>query len=120
MNPFAAGTVINIRLTKDAVTFEDDAKVMFSQVGMGMGVVFISAAPQQLRIFQNWLNESTGKSLPHLEPSEKSEADPVVTNITKDTDFVLRDLRITLMNKRVLSEIEDKAIVQKLSRYATR
>lgn len=119
MNPFAVGTVIKIRLTKDNVSFEADAKVTFSQVGMGMGVVFISAVPQQFRIFQNWLNQLTEKSLPHLEPREESKAEAVVTNSTKDTDFVLRELLIALMEKRVLSEVEGKAMLQKLHRHVT-
>jgi hypothetical protein len=75
MNPFAVGTVIKIRLSKDTITFEADAKVIFSQVGMGMGVVFISAVPQQFRIFQNWLNELTEESLPSPALPRESEAD---------------------------------------------
>ena len=61
MNPFAVGTAIKIRLAKDTATFEADAKIIFSQRGMGVGVVFISAVPQQFRIFQKWLNELTEK-----------------------------------------------------------
>jgi PilZ domain len=120
MNPFAAGTVIKIRLTKDAATFEADAKVIFSQAGMGMGVVFISAVPQQFLIFQNWLNELTEKSLPDLEPPQESEAGPVVANLTKNTNFVLSELLIALTKKRVLSEVEGEAMLQMLRRHATR
>jgi hypothetical protein len=120
MNPFAVGTVIKIRLTKDTVTFEADAKVIFSQPGMGMGVVFISAVPQHFRIFQNWINELTEKSLPLLEPPQESEVDAVVANSTKNTDFVLRELLIALMNKRELSEVECKAMLQKLHCYGPR
>src|ERR1700722_6852076 len=54
ISPFSAGTVFKIRLTKDAVTFEADARAVMSQVGMGMGVAFISAVPQQMRSFQKW------------------------------------------------------------------
>jgi hypothetical protein len=120
MNPFAVGTAFKIRLTKDGVTFEADAKVIFSQVGMGMGVVFTSAVPQQVLIFQNWLYELTGKSLPDLEPSGESEAGPVVANLAKDTNFVLDELLIALTKKRVLSEVEGKAMLQMLRRHATR
>jgi hypothetical protein len=87
---------------------------------MGMGVVFISAVPQQFRIFQNWLNELTEKSLPLLEPPQESEVDAVVANSTKNTDFVLRELLIALMKKRVLSEVEGKAMLQKLHCYGPR
>jgi hypothetical protein len=118
MNPFAVGTGIKIRLTKDAVTFEADAKVIFSQVGMG--IVFISAVPQQFLIFQNWLNELTEKSLPDLEPIQESEAGPVVANLTKNTNFVLSELLIALTKKRVLSDVEGEAMLQMLRPHATR
>ena len=51
INPFPAETIIKIRLTNERETFEADAKVVLSKVGMGMGVAFISAVPQQVRIF---------------------------------------------------------------------
>ena len=116
INPFALGTVIKIRLTKEKVTFEADAKVVFSQVGMGMGVAFISAVPQQVRIFQKWLNELAGKSLPELDVPEEAEAGSVLADSTKNQDFVLGELLIALMRKGVLSEAEGKEMLQKLYR----
>ena len=53
INPFPMATVIKIRLTKEGVTFEADAKVVLSQVGMGMSVAFTSPVPQQARIFRS-------------------------------------------------------------------
>jgi PilZ domain len=120
INPFAVGTVIKIRLTKDKVTFEADAKVIFSQVGMGMGVAFISAMPRQLRIFQKWLNEIASKSLTELELPGGTESDVVAANSVKNPDFVLRELLIALMQKGVLSEAEGKELLQKLHRYTTK
>jgi hypothetical protein len=116
MNPFAVGTLIKIRLTKDKVTFEADAKVIFSQVGMGMGVAFISAMPRQHRIFQKWLTELIRKSLPGQEPQEETKSDAVVANSTKNPDSVLRELLISLTTKGVLSEAEVEAMLQKLHR----
>ena len=75
ISPFPVGTVIKIRLTKNNVTFEADAKVIFSQVGMGMGVAFVSALPQQLRIFQTWLSELDGKSSPDPDAVEQTGKD---------------------------------------------
>ena len=119
LNPFAVGAVIKIRLTKDEVTLEADAKVIFSQVGMGMGVAFISAIPQQFRIFQKWLIELTGESLHELELPERTETDAVFANSTKKPDFVLRELLMALIRKGVLSEVEGKAMLQKLHHHAT-
>jgi hypothetical protein len=114
INPFAVGTVIKIRLSKENVTFESNAKVVFSQVGMGMGVAFISAVPQQFRIYQRWLNELAGKSLPDLEPPNETDTEVAAPNSTRNQDFVLGELLIALMSKGVLSEAEGKAMLQKL------
>jgi len=114
ISPFPVGTVIKIRLTKEMDTFETDAKVLFSQVGMGMGVAFISAVSQQHRILKRWLNELAGESLPEQE--QPKEADVVAPNSTKNQDFVLGELLIALMREGVLSEVEGKAMLQKLYR----
>lgn len=119
LNPFAVGTVIKIRLTREEVTFEADAKVVFSQVGMGMGVSFISAMPQQFPIFQRWLNELAGESLPGLEPPKETEVDLILANSTKNSDFVLHELLIALMRKGVLSEVEGKEMLQNLHSCTT-
>jgi len=116
MNPFAVGTVINIRLTKEKATFEADATVMFSHPGMGMGVAFVSAMPQQSQVLHNWLNELSGKTTPEQEPPKGTESDGVAASPVKSQDFVLGELLIALIRKGVLSEIEGKAMLQKLYR----
>ena len=119
LNPYAVGTVIKIRLTKDEVTFEADAKVSFSQAGMGMGITFISASPGQFEIFQKWLEELAGQSLPVLNPPENAGAAPIAANSTKNPDFVLHELLIALIEKGILSELEGKLMLQRLDRDAT-
>lgn len=120
ISPFAAGTAIKIRLTKEKVTFDADARVIFSHIGMGMGVAFISATPRQIRIFQHWLNELSGKSLPELEPPKEPEVDVDMANLTKDRSFVLAELLVALMKKGVLNGEEGKAMLQMLRNCGTR
>jgi PilZ domain len=60
ISPFILGTTIKIRLTKGGVVFEAEATVVLSQVGMGMGIAFRSAAPNQIRNLRQWLNELEG------------------------------------------------------------
>src|SRR5580704_5285205 len=60
LNPYAVGTVVKIRITKDRESFETKAMVTFSQVGMGMGLSFIAAEPQQSQIFQRWVTQLSG------------------------------------------------------------
>jgi len=115
MNPFAVGTLIKISLTKEKATFETDAKVIFSHVGMGMGVEFASTLPQQLRVLHNWLTELAGKTSPEQEPMKGTEADGVA-NTLENQDFVVDELVIALIRKGVLSDVEGNELLQKLYR----
>jgi hypothetical protein len=114
ISPFSAGTIFRIRLTKEAVTFEADARVVMSQVGMGMGVAFISAMPQQMRIFQKWLNEFRGVSSLEQTSPEQTQNDAPQENSDNDPRYVLSDLIHALMKKGILSDDEGKAMLRKL------
>jgi PilZ domain len=119
ISPFSAGTVFKIRLTKDGVTFEADARAVMSQVGMGMGVAFVSAVPQQMRIFQKWLNELRGESSSEqtsLETTSPAQAqkDALQETSTSDPRHVLGDLLHVLVEKGILSDDEGKAMLRKL------
>src|SRR6267378_3359632 len=57
-NPLPLGTVTDVRITKGAQLFEALARVVYSRVGKGMGLVFTAIKPQQLRTLETWLAES--------------------------------------------------------------
>jgi hypothetical protein len=57
-NALALGTVTDVRITKGAQLFEAHARVVYSQAGKGMGLVFTSAGPEQHRTLETWLAES--------------------------------------------------------------
>lgn len=116
LSPFPTGTAIRIRLTRQDVVFEAEAKVVSSQVGMGMGVEFVSATPKHVRIFQTWLNELTGKTAPRIEASERAPTDAAKEDSKMSYDYVLGELLLTLVRKGVLGEAEGKAMLQKLYR----
>src|SRR5712664_4253192 len=48
INPFPLGAIVKVRLTQEKNFFEGQAKVVYAQVGMGMGLFFTSAKPEQL------------------------------------------------------------------------
>lgn len=105
-------TVIKIRLTRAKITFETDAKVIFSHVSMGMGVAFVSTAEQQAQTLQKWLSELAGNALVEQEPPRQPEGDTVLPT----SALVLGELVIALMRKGTLSDAEGKAMLQKLYR----
>jgi hypothetical protein len=52
------GTVTEVRINKGAQRFEARARVVYSRATKGMGLVFTTIEPAQLRILETWLTES--------------------------------------------------------------
>jgi hypothetical protein len=52
------GTVTEVRINKGAQRFEARARVVYSRAAKGMGLVFTTIEPAQLRILETWLTES--------------------------------------------------------------
>ena len=60
INPFAKDAAVKLTVTRDNESFKTQAKVVYSKTGMGMGLLFTTAEPDQLRILGSWLNELSG------------------------------------------------------------
>ena len=127
LSPFPLGTDAKIRITRENESFEAQVKVVYSSIGMGMGLAFVSAQPKQVRLFQRWLLEISGQSVPSGEsPSQEastqvaapqSVSDPAETEKTQTLkNVVLSDLIMTLMQKKVLTQVEGKDLLRKLFR----
>lgn len=112
LSPLPVGTEVKLKISKGNESFEAQAKVIFSQIGMGMGVAFVSAQPSQIRTFQKWIQEISGTSapLPEHESNEAASAGPSQT----DHSAILSELILTLMKKKVLTEPEGKDLLRKL------
>src|SRR3989442_8940030 len=116
INPFPVGTVVKLRLTKQKESFEVQAKAVYSQVGMGMGLVFTAAEPEQLWILEKWLAELSGELPPESETREQDKQARAEESLKEEQQYVLNDLIIALMRKGELSEPEGKAMLRKLHR----
>src|ERR1700733_6750993 len=47
ISPFPVGTNALLKIKRDTETFEAQVRVVYSQLGMGMGLAFVSAQPKQ-------------------------------------------------------------------------
>lgn len=105
-------------------SFEAQAKVVYAQNGMGMGLAFLSAQPDQLKVLESWIGELSGnipanpavaeaarRPVPPPPPVPQAQLEP---SGDLEPRFVLNELIITLMRKRVLTETEGKTLLQKL------
>ena len=57
LNPFPAGTIIELRILRDQGTFEAKGRVVYCDTPMGMGVAFTEIAPEQRSMLEDWLAE---------------------------------------------------------------
>jgi PilZ domain len=56
-SPLPKGTFLKLRITKWQQTFEAQAKVAYSRVGMGMGLTFTMLDPTQRPMIETWIGQ---------------------------------------------------------------
>ena len=116
LSPFPVGTEAKLRIQREKETFEVLSRVVYSQIGMGMGLAFVAAQPSHARLFRRWLLEISGQAppLPDALPEAAPEANPANKTQSLATNAVLSDLIMTLMQKKQLTEVEGKDLLRKL------
>jgi hypothetical protein len=57
LNPLPVNSVFQLRIRRDAGTFETWGRVAYTQKGLGMGVAFLKTEPEQEKIIQAWIAE---------------------------------------------------------------
>ncbi len=114
INPFPLGAIVKVRLTQEKNFFEGQAKVVYAQVGMGMGLFFTSAKPEQLWVLEKWLGELSGQLPSHPDAPEPEEQAGAEGSLEQEQLYVLNELIITLMRKGTLTEAEGTAMLRQL------
>jgi hypothetical protein len=119
INPFAKDAAVTLTVTRDNQSFKTQAKVVYSKMGMGMGLLFTTAEPDQLRTLGSWLNELSGG---RMEEEEQSNLF-LQRETAKSADAELRELRkivselVALLNgKNILDDSEGMALLRKLAK----
>jgi PilZ domain len=115
ISPFPVGTDTILQLTFEQKTFEAKARVVYTQMGMGMGLVFTSVEPDQLFVLEKWLGNLSGK-IPPERAAHEPQGFAQQEAGRAEAGFVLNELIIALMRKQVLTEAEGKQLLQKLLR----
>jgi PilZ domain-containing protein len=117
ISPFAKDAPVFLTVTKGEQSFKTEAKVVYSMVGMGMGLFFTVTEPEQLTVLGTWLDELGGSS-----PSEQKSTQNFIRppETAKRSDYELRDTLselVGLLNvKNILNDSEAMALLRKLSK----
>jgi hypothetical protein len=119
INPFPPKSTVTLRIMRDNESFETQAKVVYSQLGMGMGLSFTTTEPDQLHMLERWLGELSGE-LPPPEPDKPAPplqfeiGEGPVQLVDQDARDVLSELILVLSRKGAISGHEGNVILQRL------
>jgi hypothetical protein len=114
ISPFDVGTDVKMRIIKDDKWFSAHGRVLYSTVGMGMGLFFTKILPEDVVVLENWLAQSCGEAPPV--PATKGDVRQESSEIGQDEirNF-LGELITTLVKKRTLTDEEGKTMLKKLT-----
>jgi PilZ domain len=115
ISPFAVGTNVSIRTMKNDKAFSATGTVLYSTVGMGMGVIFTSVEPSELAVLENWLAGLSGESTEESEAMMKGQVQ-IHGQEQNEMRDLFGELIAALMRKRMLTDAEGKAMIDRLSR----
>jgi len=106
INPLAKDSAVTLTITRDNLSFKTQAKVVYSNVGMGMGLLFTTAEPHQLQVLGKWLRElSNGKAADHT-PSNLPHQTQAAMHVDPELRQVVTDLVALLNGKNILNDSE--------------
>ncbi len=116
ISPFAPNAAVVLTVTRDARTFRTKAKVIYSLNAMGMGLMFTSTEPDQVRVLESWLDELSGGTL--VEPDAPEPEAPVAVAQSTDQELrdIVRELIVVLNRKSIVDDAEAMAMMRKISK----
>jgi PilZ domain-containing protein len=116
INPFAPGATVELTIVQKNQFFKTRAKVVYSQPGMGMGISFTIAEPDELRKLDTWLNQLSGADsqepdAPSLELDRR--ASPTVDYELRS---IVRQLIVLLSHKEFANDPDWIALLGRISK----
>jgi len=126
LNPLTLGAAVTLRLGKENRSFSANAEVVYVQTGNGMGLAFTAAAAEQLEILNQWIAGLNSTVAPNISRSElhqlpqpaaishQSQQPTGKAANEREEPLSLMYLILMLVQKNILSEMEGKALLDKL------
>jgi PilZ domain len=116
--PFPRNTNVRLRIRRDKESLVAQARVVYSKLGMGMGLSFTALEAENRQILEAWIGELSGAMPPELHDVLRFEPEPrqdAVKHLAKnDPSYVVGELIIALMRRGSLTTSEGNALLLKL------
>ena len=120
ISPFPPGTLLALKIRRGIQTFETQGSVVYSTVGLGMGLCFTVTEQPHALLLEAWLGELSGDKQPELESvgsaAPAAPAAPAASSDVVDVHSrnILKELIRVLHRKGTLGESESSALLEKL------
>jgi hypothetical protein len=114
MVPFPVGASVHVYVHKGETRFETDGVVVYSQLGLGMGIAFDVMELTQREALEAWLAALTSGRQPAPNRREQSEAHapaPVAIPPVRNSSAALVRLVKLMIGKGILTEGEGTSIL---------
>ncbi len=124
VNPFPKDSSVTVTITRDNLSFKSHARVIFSILGMGMGLLFTTAEPDQLQVLGRWLSELSGEKAAQQTAQQAPKRcethlahTPEAANITDpELRKIIVELMALLNDKSILTDSEAIGFLRRLSK----
>lgn len=112
MVPFPVGSKVLVSVTKDKTTFEAMGKVVYAQIGLGMGIGFDPLNAEQHDALDAWLSELNWRPAGSSESFANLDLPPqqLAPGQTRDHAALVRLVRL-MIGKRMLTDAEGSSIL---------
>ena len=115
LSPFVVDKDVKVRIVKDKTWFSAEGRIVYSKMGMGMGLIFTVVEPADRLILEKWIAALSGEP-PCLEANHNTvEHHSAETSLNELCD-VLNGIITTLIDKHILPDAKGKSMLQRLSR----
>jgi hypothetical protein len=115
ISPFVVGKDVKVRIVKDKTWFSAEGRIVYSTIGMGMGLIFTVVEPAERLILEKWIAELSGE--PSCIEANHNAVEPHPPEISlNELCDVLNKIIATLIDNHMLPDAEGKSMLQKLSR----
>lgn len=107
LTPFDVGAKVRISVQREQSAFEALGMVVYSQVGLGMGIAFAELGAEQKATLDKWLSENSATYQP---APDAQSVDPPRRSAVGAERAVLARLVQMMISKGILSETEGTSL----------
>jgi PilZ domain len=114
ISPFPAGTLVTVKINRGIQKFETQGTVVYSSVGLGMGLGFTDTEQPHMLLLDAWLGELRGDKTPMVESAGVVAPESTADFVDVQSRNTLRELIRLLRRNGALGESDASALMERL------